>query len=96
MSNYSTQANLSTAITSLVIQALATLDTLKELATALGDDPNSATHTAILIGTTQAMLTATSPLSLSGNVLTVEASAYSNTAAINTLLASYLTKTLAA
>ena len=49
MSNYSTQASLSTAIANLVSQAPATLDTLNELAAALGNDPNYATSAATLI-----------------------------------------------
>ena len=40
LSNYSTLANLSTAVANLVNSAPATLDTLKELATALSNDPN--------------------------------------------------------
>ena len=64
LSNYSTQGNLSTAIANLVSQAPANLDTLKELAAALGNDPNYATNTATLLGAQQAIITATSFLSV--------------------------------
>ena len=44
-------AKISTAVAALVDSSPATLDTLNELATALGDDPNFATTTATAIGT---------------------------------------------
>ena len=61
LSNYSTLANLSTAVANLVNSAPATLDTLKELAVALNNDPNFATTITTLIGTKQAQITATLP-----------------------------------
>ena len=44
-------AKISTAVAALVDSSPATLDTLKELAAALGDDPNFATTTSTVIGT---------------------------------------------
>ena len=61
LSNYSTLANLSTAVANLVNSAPATLDTLKELATALNNDPNFATTITTFIGAKQAQITATLP-----------------------------------
>jgi hypothetical protein len=46
-----TNADVSTAISSLVDSAPGTLDTLNELAAALGDDPNHVTTMTTLIGT---------------------------------------------
>ena len=47
---YATQSYVGTAISNLVDSSPATLDTLNELAAALGDDPNFATTTATAIG----------------------------------------------
>jgi hypothetical protein len=47
---YATQTYVNTAISNLVDAAPATLDTLNELAAALGDDPNFATTVATSIG----------------------------------------------
>ena len=49
LTNYATLANLSTAVANLVASAPATLDTLKELATALNNDPAFATTITTLI-----------------------------------------------
>ncbi len=49
-SNYATQSYVGTQISNLVDSSPATLDTLNELAAALGDDPNFATTTATNIG----------------------------------------------
>ena len=77
LSNYATLANLSTAVANLVASAPATLDTLKELATALNNDPAFATAIATLIGSKQAQIPATLPLTLSAsNTLTVDLSTY--------------------
>lgn len=51
LSSYATQSYVSTQISNLVASAPATLDTLNELATALGNDPNFATTIATSIGT---------------------------------------------
>jgi hypothetical protein len=48
---YATQTYVNTAISNLVDAAPTTLDTLNELAAALGDDPNFATTVATSIGT---------------------------------------------
>jgi hypothetical protein len=48
---YATQTYVNTAISNLVDAAPGTLDTLNELAAALGDDPNFATTVATSIGT---------------------------------------------
>jgi len=50
-SNVATQSYVGVQISNLVDSAPATLDTLNELAAALGDDPNYAATTASLIGT---------------------------------------------
>jgi hypothetical protein len=49
--SYATQGYVNTAISNLVASAPTTLDTLNELATALGNDPNFATTIATSIGT---------------------------------------------
>jgi hypothetical protein len=49
-SGYQTAAQVSTAISNLVDSSPATLDTLNELAAALGDDPNFATTMATALG----------------------------------------------
>ena len=51
LSGYATQSYVSTAISNLVDSAPATLDTLNELAAALGDDANFAQTTATALGT---------------------------------------------
>ncbi len=51
LSSYATQSYVGTQISNLVDSSPATLDTLNELAAALGDDPNFATTTANSIGT---------------------------------------------
>ena len=49
--SYATQTYVNTAVSNLVDAAPGTLDTLNELAAALGDDPNFATTVATSIGT---------------------------------------------
>lgn len=49
--SYATESYVSTAVSNLVDSAPATLDTLNELAAALGDDPNFATTVSTSIGT---------------------------------------------
>ena len=51
LSSYATQSYVGTQISNLVDSSPATLNTLNELAAALGDDPNFATTTATSIGT---------------------------------------------
>ena len=50
LSGYATQTYVNTAISNLIDAAPSTLDTLNELAAALGDDPNFATSFTTLIG----------------------------------------------
>lgn len=50
LTNYATKTYVDTAVSDLVNSAPATLDTLNELATALGNDPNFATTVATNIG----------------------------------------------
>ena len=57
-----TPANISTAITNLVESSPATMDTLNELAAALGDDPSFATTVSTSIGTKLAKLSNLSDL----------------------------------
>ena len=80
---------MSTALANLVNSDPATQDTLKELATALNNDPNFATTITTLIGTKQAQITATLPLTLASNTLSIDLSAYATTASENTLLSGY-------
>lgn len=49
-SSTKTNSAISTAVANLVASSPATLDTLNELATAIGDDPNYATTTATALG----------------------------------------------
>ena len=51
VSGYATEGYVDNAVAGIVSTAPTTLDTLQELAQALGDDPNFATTTANLIGT---------------------------------------------
>ncbi len=53
ISDLATETYVDTAVSNLVDSSPATLDTLNELAAALGDDPNFATTTATSIGTKQ-------------------------------------------
>ena len=69
-SGYATETYVNTQVTNLVDSSPATLNTLNELAAALGDDPNFATTTATAIGTKAALSgsTFTGNLSLGDNV----------------------------
>jgi hypothetical protein len=66
--SYATSASVTSAIAALVDAAPSTLDTLNELAAALGDDPNFATTVATSIGGKLALTggTLTGDLTLSG------------------------------
>ena len=74
-----TQSYVSTAITNLVNSAPSTLDTLNELATALGNDPNFATTIATSIGTKQAQLNGTGFVKISGTTISYDNSTYLTT-----------------
>ena len=87
-----TQNYVSTAITNLVNSAPSTLDTLNELATALGNDANFATTVATSIGTKQAQLNGTGFVKISGTTISYDNSTYLTTA---TASSTYLTTTTA-
>ena len=73
---YATQTYVNTAIANLVDSAPATLDTLNELAAALGDDPNFATTVATSIGTKQNQLNGTGFVKVSGTTVSYDNSTY--------------------
>ena len=75
-----TQSYVTTAITNLVNSAPSTLDTLNELATALGNDANFATTVATSIGTKQAQLNGTGFVKISGTTISYDSSTYLTTA----------------
>jgi hypothetical protein len=74
--SYATQTYVNTAIANLVDSAPATLDTLNELAAALGDDPNFATTVATSIGTKQNQLNGTGFVKVSGTTVSYDNSTY--------------------
>jgi hypothetical protein len=73
---YATQSYVNTAVSNLVDAAPGTLDTLNELAAALGDDPNFATTIATSIGTKQAQLNGTGFVKVSGTTVSYDNSTY--------------------
>ena len=77
---YATQSYVTTAVANLVDSAPSTLDTLNELAAALGDDPNFATTIATSIGTKQAQLNGTGFVKISGTTISYDNSTYLTTA----------------
>lgn len=80
--NYATQSYVTTAIANLVASAPSTLDTLNELATALGNDPNFATTVATSIGTKQAQLNGTGFVKVSGTTVSYDNSTYALDSAV--------------
>lgn len=74
-----TQTYVTTAISNLVASAPSTLDTLNELATALGSDPNFATTVATSIGTKQAQLNGTGFVKVTGTTVSYDNSTYLTT-----------------
>lgn len=76
---YATQTYVGTQIANLVASAPATLDTLNELATALGNDPNFATTVATSIGTKQAQLNGTGFVKVIGTTVSYDNSTYLTT-----------------
>ncbi len=74
--SYATQSYVTTQIANLVDSAPGTLDTLNELAAALGDDPNFATSVATSIGTKQAQLNGTGFVKVSGTTISYDNSTY--------------------
>ena len=77
-----TQSYVSTAITNLVNSAPSTLDTLNELASALGNDANFATTVATSIGTKQAQLNGTGFVKISGTTISYDNSTYALDSAV--------------
>ena len=71
-----TQTYVTTAISNLVASSPATLDTLNELATALGNDANFATTVATSIGTKQAQLNGTGFVKVTGTTVSYDNSTY--------------------
>lgn len=78
---YATQTYVNTAISNLVDSAPTTLDTLNELAAALGDDPNFATTITTLIGTKQNQLSGTGFVKVTGTTVSYDNSTYLTTSA---------------
>ena len=78
-STYATQTYVGTAISNLVDSSPATLDTLNELAAALGDDPNFATTVATSIGTKQPQLNGTGFVKVTGTTVSYDNSTYLTT-----------------
>jgi hypothetical protein len=79
LTGYATETYVGTAISNLVDAAPGTLDTLNELAAALGDDPNFATTVATSIGTKQAQLNGTGFVKVSGTTVSYDNSTYLTT-----------------
>ena len=76
---YATQSYVTTAVANLVNSAPSTLDTLNELATALGNDANFATTITTSIGTKQAQLNGTGFVKISGTTISYDNSTYLTT-----------------
>ena len=76
---YATQSYVTTAVANLVNAAPSTLDTLNELATALGNDANFATTVTTSIGTKQPQLNGTGFVKTSGASITYDNSTYLTT-----------------
>jgi hypothetical protein len=86
---YATQSYVTTAIANLVDASPATLDTLNELAAALGDDPNFATTVATSIGTKQAQLNGTGFVKVSGTTVSYDNSTYLTTSSASSTYVPY-------
>jgi len=80
--SYATQSYVGTQVANLVAAAPATLDTLNELAAALGNDPNFATSVATSIGTKQAQLNGTGFVKISGTTISYDNSIYALDSAV--------------
>ena len=90
---YATQSYVTTAISNLINAAPATLDTLNELAAALGNDANFATTVTNSIATKQAQLNGTGFVKISGTTISYDNSTYLTTASAASI---YLTTASAA
>jgi trimeric autotransporter adhesin len=76
LTGYATESYVDAAVSGLVDAAPGTLDTLNELASALGDDPNFATTVASSIGAKQDQLVAGDSVTLTGATISVDLSGY--------------------
>jgi hypothetical protein len=81
-STYATETYVGTAISNLVASSPATLDTLNELALALGSDPNFATTVATSIGTKQPQLNGTGFVKVTGTTVSYDSSTYLTSASL--------------
>ena len=86
---YATQTYVGTAISNLVASSPATLDTLNELALALGSDPNFATTVATSIGTKQPQLNGTGFVKVTGTTVSYDNSTYLTTSTAGTTYVPY-------
>jgi len=77
---YATQSYVTTAVANLVNSAPSTLDTLNELATALGNDANFSTTVTTSIATKQPQLSGTGFVKISGTTISYDNSTYLTTA----------------
>ena len=76
LTGYATETYVNTAVANLVDSAPGTLDTLNELAAALGDDPNFATTVTNSIAAKQAQLNGTGFVKVSGTTVSYDNSTY--------------------
>jgi hypothetical protein len=88
-STYATQTYVTTAISNLVASAPSTLDTLNELATALGNDANFATTVATSIGTKQPQLNGTGFVKVTGTTVSYDNATYLTTGTAGTTYVPY-------
>ena len=79
---YATQSYVTTAVANLVNSAPSTLDTLNELATALGNDANFATTITTSIATKQPQLNGTGFVKISGTTISYDNSTYLTSASL--------------
>ena len=79
---YATQSYVTTAVANLVNAAPSTLDTLNELATALGNDANFATTITTSIATKQPQLSGTGFVKISGTTISYDNSTYALDSAV--------------
>jgi hypothetical protein len=88
---YATQTYVTTAVANLVNAAPSTLDTLNELATALGNDANFATTVTTSIATKQPQLSGTGFVKISGTTISYDNSTYLTTASASSTYQTILT-----
>ena len=88
---YATQSYVTTAVANLVASAPSTLDTLNELATALGNDANFATTITTSIATKQPQLNGTGFVKISGTTISYDNSTYLTTGSASSTYQTILT-----